>query len=289
MQGRVDEVYQQQKEVFDSALLNLQISLATLPLDILLPGAIEYGPQIAKAIRSMSGLDAMMAARFAKQVNREIEAIKKMTDPRKQADALASLLAKIKRSPNYRPTNIVEGSEDVFSIRIVDSNGRDKFIPFSPGKIDTEILENFTVIERTPGYRGGKLIEDNVVFPADPLYRDPDMNLRLGHGISWPDHNPRLGIYVDGDQFVYPGLREGNARYARLAEEFREAGLDNNIRFIDDSVIGSGSNFRDGLENFIRHMHCLDNPLVPFAGRWVAVEFSYSRYWLTLHKIISVA
>ena len=176
MQGQAhcsDEVYQQQKEVFDSALLNLQISLATLPLDILLPGAIEYAHKLRSAIRSMSGLDAMMAACFAKQVNREIEAIKKMTDPRKQADALASLLAKIKRSPNYRPTNIVEGSEDVFSIRIVDSNGRDKFIPFSPGKIDTEILENFTVIERTPGYRGGKLIEDNVVFPADPLYRDP--------------------------------------------------------------------------------------------------------------------
>ncbi len=263
-----NDEYLAQKSDYDHALLNLQISIATLPLDIVLPGAIEYGPRLMQALRSADELPIQEAIRLAKSVEDELMNIRKITNPEEQAQALEQLITRIKSHNDYNPIDVVAGAEDTFSIIQRGEDGRQRFIPFTPGTNDVSSLENFTIIERTSGYEGGKLIEMDVEFPQDPLFFEASSGLTsqstfkggVAHGITYPVHSPALEIYQQGDSFLYPKLGRANEVYERLGQEFSRVGLSNNVRFVDDSVVGSAENFYGGMENFIRQLHCPGGP-----------------------------
>ena len=265
-----DESYLRQKSEYDSALLNLQISLATLPLDVLLPGAVEFGPKIMQALRATDDMPIEEAIRLAREIEGELQAIKNIEDPEAQFEALGALMQKIKSQDDYQPIDVVAGSEDKF-FRMVrgDPNAENGLVQFSPGTTDSSALDNYTVIERTEGYLGGRLIEMDIQFPQNPLYIDSEIGLTsrgsqsggVSHGISFPEPSPTLEVFHHGNNFLYPKMTRANEVYEHLGREFTRSGLSNNVRFIDDSVVGSADDFYGGMENFIKNMHCPGQPV----------------------------
>lgn len=264
-----DETYLKQVSDYHDAVLNLKISIATLPLDIILPGAIEYGPDLVKALRSIEKLPVKRATQFAKEIDEEILAIKKMSNPKKQAKALDKLLKKIKSQNNFKPISVTKGSEGSFYIIIKNDEGRSVKKIISPGATEAKLLDNHTVVQRNLNYVEDRINEDGFRYPLDPLFTQSADGLTdryafdgvVAHGISFPENNPSLEIFKNGDNYLYPKLERANEIYQRLDIEFRNIGLSNNIKFIDDSFIGSADNFYQGLENLIRQAHCPGQPV----------------------------